>query len=311
MMSRWRTFLAVAALGVAAAGCASAPKSSCVPYEGLDPQCLIERGLLAEALASYRRHKPNVRPGEVVGVMPNGTQIPFYQRAMRSDKLTIIDYRKPAYERRLYIVDMATGAVAAHHVSHGRGSALSERSFAAGRFTNVLGSGTTSVGAYVGGQTYDSAKWGYALRLRGLDHTNYRALERTIVIHADARYFDVQRALYGWSCGCFMTDATVNPVLINAVRDGGFLYAGPAVLHDTTSTQTAQECNPNCGEGNNCTLVAGADSVGSLPQADAPPGEAGGFLEENGVRIPNPQQGETPVPARKPAAIGPMAELRR
>lgn len=51
------------------------------------------------------------------------------------------------------------------------------------RYSNVVGSGCTSLGKYKIGNSY-TGKWGYSYKLHGLDSTNNNAFERTVVLHA-------------------------------------------------------------------------------------------------------------------------------
>lgn len=283
------------------AACASAPpQTACEDVEGLDPGCLIDRTLLKEAVASYRAHYKTMPVGQIVAVTEDGAEIPFTTYWLKTDKFIVIDFAKPAYEKRLYIVDWKTGLVEAYQVSHGKGSAASERSYLASRFSNVIGSGTSSVGAFVGGQDYMSAKWGHAIRVRGLDATNSRALERTIVFHSNEQFFDKDRNIFGWSCGCFMMDSSDLPRVIQVLYNGGFVYAGPARLYDKASATKVRECNPYCGDQSRCQLAQGANGVGVVPvvAAPKPPPDAPPPL-----LVPNPAPGEIPVPLPKPRAV--------
>ncbi|MBL9011340.1 MAG: murein L,D-transpeptidase catalytic domain family protein [Alphaproteobacteria bacterium] len=286
-----------------AAACASRPADApCAPVAGLDPGCVIQnRALLEEAVASYRKHYAKMDVGPSIAVTYNQAQIPFTTHWLRTDQFIVIDFSRPAYEKRLFLVNWKTGAAEAFHVSHGRGSAASERSYAAKRFTNVIGSGTSSVGAFVGGQEYLSPRWGRALRVRGLDPTNSRALERTIVFHANEAFFDKHRNVFGWSCGCFMTDEEDLPRVFSALQDGGFVYAGPASLYDRSSHDKVRECNPFCGDEDGCKVAAGANPVGSLPGVAAPaprPDRPAYHV------VPVVAPGETyPVPSQKPPGL--------
>jgi hypothetical protein len=290
------------ALGCAlAAACASPPMApECLPYEGLDPGCLIQRDLLKEAVTSYRTHYKTVPVGRMVALTDSGVPMPFTTYWLKTDRFIVIDFRKPAYEKRLYLIDWKTGLVEAYHVSHGRGSAVSERSYSAKRFADIPGSGTSSVGAFVGGQEYESPKWGRAIRVRGLDPTNQRALSRTIVFHSNEAFFDKDRNVFGWSCGCFMMDASDLPKIIGALENGGFVYAGPISLFDRSTASRKSECNPYCGDPARCADVANVNTVGSLPSVAAPPPRP----DPPAVLIvPDPLPGEVPVPTPKPRPV--------
>lgn len=301
LRSGFRAFAAALVCTLAAA-CATpaGPLTVCEPVEGLDPTCLIERPLLKEAIASYKSHYKKMKVGQSIAYTEGGVPLTFTTNWLRTDKMMVVDFSKPAYERRLFIVDWKTGAVEAYHVSHGRGSALNERSYMAKRFTNLIGSGTSSVGAYVGGQQYMSPRWGLALRLQGLDYSNSRALERTIVFHANEEFFDKQRNVFGWSCGCFMMDSADLPRALQVLMEGGFLYAGPISLYDRSSHTKVRECNPFCGDQDRCQTRPDANPVGSLPGVEAPPPAASG---PSGISVPDPLPGQIPVPVAKPNVI--------
>ena len=64
---------------------------------------------------------------------------------LKLGKHFVIDFSRPAYEKRLFLVNWKTGAAEAFHVSHGRGSAASERSYAAKRFTKLVQGGKLRV----------------------------------------------------------------------------------------------------------------------------------------------------------------------
>lgn len=293
--------IAAASLALALSACATpVVEQACENVEGLDPGCLIDRTLLKEAVASYRAHYKTVPVGQIVAVTEDGIEIPFTTYWFRTDKFIVVDFSKPAFEKRLYIVDWKTGLVEAYQVSHGRGSAASERSYLANRFTDVIGSGTSSVGAFIGGQEYFSPKWGRAIRVRGLDATNARALERTIVFHSNELFFDKDRNIFGWSCGCFMMDSSDLPRVIDIVRNGGFVYAGPARLYDKASASRVHECSPWCGDQTRCQLATGANGVGVLPTVAAPPPTPDAPPP---LLVPNPQPGEVPVPMAKPRQV--------
>lgn len=51
------------------------------------------------------------------------------------------------------------------------------------RYSNVVGSGCTSLGKYKIGIPY-TGKFGYSYKLQGLDSTNSNAFERTVVLHS-------------------------------------------------------------------------------------------------------------------------------
>jgi hypothetical protein len=174
----------------------------------IDPANLIADDLEAEALASYAR---------------NAAARPF-----RGQTIVVVDYRKPSSTKRLFLLNLATGAVEPHYVAHGRGSDP-EHTTVAMRFGDVTSSGMSSLGAYRGLERYQSPAHGPALRLAGLDRSNRSAYERLIVVHT-APYFDPANGKYGRSLGCFVVTTEDRARIYDIIADGGFLYAGPSCL---------------------------------------------------------------------------------
>jgi hypothetical protein len=139
--------------------------------------------------------------------------------------LTLVDYSLPSTRRRLWVLDLATGAVRFHTlVSHGRGSGLLH----ARAFSNHPGSKQSSLGLFRTGEIY-RGQHGYSLRLVGLEPgVNHLAYERAIVVHgadyATARFASVHGRL-GRSWGCPALDPAVTRELIDAISGGTALFA--------------------------------------------------------------------------------------
>jgi hypothetical protein len=139
--------------------------------------------------------------------------------------LTLVDYSIPSTRRRLWVLDLATGAVRYHTlVSHGRGSGLLH----ARAFSNVPGSKQSSLGLFRTGETY-IGQHGYSLRLFGLEPgVNHLAYQRAIVVHgadyATARFASIHGRL-GRSWGCPALDPAVTRELIDAIGGGTALFA--------------------------------------------------------------------------------------
>ena len=92
----------------------------------------------------------------------------------------LVDMRVPSHQARLFLMDAQTNKpVLESLVSHGAGS---ERGGDSLVFSNQLGSYATSLGKYRIGESYQG-RFGYSYRLNGLDSTNNRARERSIVMH--------------------------------------------------------------------------------------------------------------------------------
>jgi hypothetical protein len=139
--------------------------------------------------------------------------------------LTIIDYTRPSTEKRMWVYDLRTRALLFDEwVAHGRGSGKTM----ATAFSNQPDSNMSSLGLFRTAEAYDGHN-GYSLRLDGLDAgVNDRARERAIVIHGAAYVNPVvakSQGYLGRSLGCPAVRPEVVHDLIDAVKDGGLLFA--------------------------------------------------------------------------------------
>jgi hypothetical protein len=139
--------------------------------------------------------------------------------------LTVIDFSRPSTVERMWVYDLATRELLfKEFVSHGRGSGRTDATM----FSNVPESNQSSLGLYRTAETY-IGKHGYSLRLDGLERgINDRARERAIVMHG-AEYVNGAAAkaqgYLGRSLGCPALRPEVTRELIEAVKDGGLLFA--------------------------------------------------------------------------------------
>jgi hypothetical protein len=139
--------------------------------------------------------------------------------------LTVIDFSKPSTERRMWVYDLRSRTLLFEElVSHGRGSGRTM----ATAFSNVPESNQSSLGLYRTAETY-VGKHGYSLRLDGLEPgINDRARERAIVMHG-AEYVNGATAkaqgFLGRSLGCPALRPEVTRQVVEAVKDGGLLFA--------------------------------------------------------------------------------------
>lgn len=144
---------------------------------------------------------------------------------VQPDRVAVIDYSLPSTARRLWIVDLDDREVLVNAlVAHGRRSG----ELYAEAFSNERGSNATSLGAYVGAETYHG-KHGRSLRLDGLEPGfNDRARERAVVVHgADyaTRGFADKVGRLGRSFGCPSVDPAISDEVIDLLRDGTLLVA--------------------------------------------------------------------------------------
>jgi hypothetical protein len=154
------------------------------------------------------------------------------ERLTGSPILTLIDYGLPSTARRLWVLDVDRAQLLLHEwVAHGKGTGEDR----AQRFSNEPGSHMSSLGAFLTGATY-LGRHGYSLRLRGLEQgLNDRAEERAIVVHG-AQYvgepFAQRWGRMGRSFGCPAVRPEAAPLLIDAIKDGTFLFAYHDLLGD-------------------------------------------------------------------------------
>lgn len=146
--------------------------------------------------------------------------------ALASARLAVIDYSRPSTQPRLWVFELGAKPrlLFSEHVAHGRGSGAN----VATSFSNVPESNQSSLGLFRTAEAY-TGKHGLSLRLDGLERgINDRARERAIVIHG-AEYVNAATAKaqgrLGRSLGCPAVRPEIAKPLIDAVKDGGLLFA--------------------------------------------------------------------------------------
>lgn len=106
----------------------------------------------------------------------------FVTRKGFNDKTCfLLDMSLPSGQNRFFIYDLQSDSLESSAlVAHGN---CFEYWLEGRRYSNVTGSGCTSLGKYRIGASY-TGKWGYSYKLHGLDSSNNKAFERTVVLHA-------------------------------------------------------------------------------------------------------------------------------
>lgn len=144
-----------------------------------------------------------------------------------SDKkeiLTLIDFRKSANEKRLWVIDIKTKKVLYHSlVAHGRNSG----DVYASKFSNIANSNQSSLGFYVTGNTY-IGKHGISLVLHGAEQNiNHLAAPRAIVMHG-AEYvsesYIKKVGRLGRSFGCPAVPMDIYKEIIPELAEGTCLF---------------------------------------------------------------------------------------
>jgi hypothetical protein len=164
----------------------------------------------------------------------------------KASLLTIVDFTKPSYEKRLWVIDLKNGRVLMHmHVAQGRNTGA----IFAKRFSNSSGSHESSPGLFTTQSIYNG-EHGESLRVNGLEKgINDHALSRAVVIHA-ASYvtpgFIKENGYAGRSWGCFAVNPAKVDKFINMIKGGTVLFAyaspeahDPLVNHQLSSADEA------------------------------------------------------------------------
>jgi hypothetical protein len=178
----------------------------------------------ATILASYK----HVDPSHVVpaDLLEDGLVFVHANKAhlQKPDTLTVIDFSRHSKEKRFFVVDLKSGAVAAHVVAHGSGSDPGNTGRPT-KFSNVSGSNASSLGFYVTAETYDSDKNGRSLRIDGVSSTNSNARNRGVVVHG-ASYVNEGASKQGRSWGCPALPRPDKDAIIDTIANGSVLYIG-------------------------------------------------------------------------------------
>lgn len=95
----------------------------------------------------------------------------------------LVNMKIASSQKRFFIYDFEKDSiVGAGIVTHGR---CNQNWLEGRRYSNIVGSGCTSLGNYKIGNPYQG-KFGLAYKLYGLDSTNSKAFERYVVLHSHA-----------------------------------------------------------------------------------------------------------------------------
>jgi hypothetical protein len=184
-------------------------------YDRLDPDDLVPRGLLEDAIVYYDL---------------NAALIPQH------DYVVVVDLSRYSGEDRFWLVDLATGAVEPHKVAHGDGSDPDNDGYAT-LFGNVSGSHMSSLGFALTGEIYDGTH-PHSMRLDGLSpdgspngmaNTNIRP--RLIVVHEAWYVDDSNDGQQGRSNGCLALDPAIEVGVVDRIHDGSLVYSAIDALH--------------------------------------------------------------------------------
>jgi len=213
-------------------------------YDALDPDDLVPRGLLEDAIIYYDVNLP---------LIPKHAY------------MVVVDLSLYSGKDRFWMVDLASGAVEPHKVAHGDGSDPDNDGYAT-LFGNVEGSHMSSLGFYLSGEIYDGTH-PHSMRIDGLSaegspnelaNTNVR--DRLIVVHEASYVDDTNTSQQGRSNGCFALDPGIEVDVVDRIHDGTLMYAATSPL------------NPPVGRGG--APDPGGDGMGPADDPDADPADA-------------------------------------
>jgi L,D-transpeptidase-like protein len=170
------------------------------------------------------------------GVVPAGISAELWSHALAAHKeavtsgkttsltMTVIDYRRPATEKRLWVVDVVSRAVLqTEYVAHGEGSGDTYPT----QFSNKNGSHASSLGTFITGNTFTGVR-GYSLRLYGLEPgINDNAYFRGLVIHGTPGVSESKalKGMMGRTEGCPAVSSEAAKRLIPLIANGTVVFA--------------------------------------------------------------------------------------
>ncbi len=176
-------------------------------YDHIDPTGIVPSDLLEDALIFFDSNSG------------------FTNRKF----ITIVDYSKPSWQKRLFIIRMSDGLVYSRHVGHGRNSDPDHNGYL-DYYSNQPGSYKSSKGFYRAAEIYWSTNEniGRALKLDGLSATNSNARSRGIVFHGSSYVVD-QNVKQGRSLGCVTISWNQKDEILDILKGGSLLYVNNSV----------------------------------------------------------------------------------
>ena len=242
-------------------------------YDRLDPDDVIPRGLLEDAIVYFDA---------------NAAHIP------KQTTIVVVDLSRYSGKNRLWLVDLATGAVEAHKVAHGDGSDPNNDGLAT-TFGNIDGSHKSSLGFYLTGEIYDGNHV-HSMRLDGLSPpgspngmANTAARDRAIVMHEASYVDDDNTSQQGRSNGCLAIDPSIERRVVDRIHDGTLIYVatsplappvGRASCGDATcdGDETIDSCPADCTD-------APADGAPAFEGSEPDGGVTGGCSTSGGAGL--------------------------
>lgn len=238
-------------------------------YDSIDPDDVIPRGLLEDALVFQH---------------VNRAFIP------KSEWFVVIDLSRFSGLDRFWIVNNIDGSVEGHKTSHGDGSDPDHDGFA-NTFSNTSGSHMSSLGFYLTGEIYDGTHV-HSMKLDGLTPdggpngmANTNARSRAIVVHEASYVSDDVDTKQGRSNGCPALDPSIEVDVVDRIHDGSLMYIA-------TSSMAAPVGRATCGDSvcdgleteASCAIDC-ADSSVAFPPVEEEPESGGCSASGNGSLV--------------------------
>jgi hypothetical protein len=228
-------------------------------YTQVDPQGMVTRGLLEDALEFYDINK---------AVIANQAYI------------VVVDFSLFSGTIRFWLVDMTSGQVEPHMVAHGQGSDPNDTGYAT-IFSNTPGSYMSSLGFYLGGEIYDGTH-PHSMRLDGLspdgspnDMANTNVRSRDVVMHEATYVSDSNTSAQGRSDGCLALDPNIELSVVNKLTGGALIYAEKAPLNPPIG-QVMSGSSSGSSSGSGSDASAGSSSGGSSGGSSSGSGSGSG-----------------------------------
>lgn len=192
-----------------------------MPKPDLKKKIYMVLAILA-ALALVFVLKPNEPDRGLLEAFEN--KVNQFRKQPSSSHFILIDYRKPVFMRRLWVLDQNKEVVLNVHVGHAFKSGL----LWAKDFSNEEGSETSCAGLFVTSNSYTSnygrGEYAVGMRIKGLEKgVNDHALKRNIVFHSNYA---------PWSQGCFTTLPWINKKIVELTQGGSLTYVHGEGLED-------------------------------------------------------------------------------
>jgi L,D-transpeptidase-like protein len=137
--------------------------------------------------------------------------------------VTVIDYSRPATEKRLWVVDVESDSIlATEYVAHGEGSG----GLVPSKFSNQDGSHQSSLGTFITGETFIGVR-GRSLPLHGVEAgINDNAYTRGLLIHGTPNVSEARalRGTMGLTEGCAGVPSKSARRLIKLIGEGTVVF---------------------------------------------------------------------------------------